>query len=130
LSLAAVLALDIPLLDPSSEPQLTRFINIGRRANVPATVIACLEREARATSTYEKITACSLRSSTKLTPRRLEGLAVEGIIIDIFIVNVTKYTEQKSILELSEDEVWPQTEANAKSLRYFVEKLYVQPGEK
>lgn len=57
-------------------------------------------------------------------------MAAQGITIDVFVANVAKFTEPKSLLELGANEVWSQIEANVKSPLYFSEKFYAQPSEK
>lgn len=106
-------------------------IIIGRRADVLATAVATLETEAKTTGTNTKIISrvCDV-VDFKQVEEFWEYLKKEGIVVDVFIANVAKFTETKSILELGADEVWNQMEVNVKSPLYFVEKFYAQPGDR
>lgn len=106
-------------------------IILGRRAEVLASTAADLEAEAKAASTDTKIIArvCDVVDLAQVETF-WKGLKKEGVIVDVFVNNVAKFTEPKPLLELGADEVWSQMEVSAKSPLYFVEKFYKQGGEK
>jgi NAD(P)-dependent dehydrogenase (short-subunit alcohol dehydrogenase family) len=106
-------------------------IILGRRADVLATAVAALKQEAKTTGTNTKIIsrACDV-ADFKQVEEFWGYLKKEGIVVDVFIANVAKFTEAKPILELGADEVWNQMEVNVKSPLYFVEKFYAQPGDR
>ncbi|CZR53682.1 related to peroxisomal short-chain alcohol dehydrogenase [Phialocephala subalpina] len=107
------------------------IIILGRRADVLAEAVTKLEQEAKITGTNTKIIArtCDVVNMAEVDAF-WKDLAKQGIIVDVFVNNVAKFTDPKPILELGADEVWSQMEVNAKSPLYFVEKFYAQPSEK
>jgi len=105
-------------------------IIIGRRADVIATAVDNLEKEAKTSGTNTKVIGktCDVVNMAEVEAF-WKYLAAQGITVDVFVANAAKFTEPKPILELGADEIWSQMEVNAKSPLYFVDKFYAQPTE-
>jgi hypothetical protein len=102
-------------------------IIIGRREDVLRDASLLLEEEAK-----------SVGSSTIIVSRPMDvtdptqtvafwrELADQDISVDVFVSNVAKFSEEKTILELGADEVWSQVEVNAKAPLYWIEQFHRQ----
>ena len=107
------------------------IIILGRRQSVLETAASLLEAEAKAAGTKTKIAA---RSCDLVKNEDIEAfwndLTAQNITVDILVHSAAKFTEPKPMLELGADEIWSQTEANAKTPLYLTEKFCAQKTDK
>lgn len=72
--------------------------------------------------------SCDITNSGEVTAL-WEYLAVQGIKVDVLILNAAKFSPMQSLFKLGVEEVWSQFEANVKGPLHFAELFSKQDGE-
>ncbi|KAI0154413.1 hypothetical protein GGR57DRAFT_114259 [Xylariaceae sp. FL1272] len=105
-------------------------ILVGRRSDVLKDAKARLEQEAQSLGTNTKIMTSSTDVvDTAQTEKFWKYLSDEGISVDVFVSNATKFSEPKPMLEAGADAVWSHVEVDAKAPIYWLDKFYRQGGD-
>jgi NAD(P)-dependent dehydrogenase (short-subunit alcohol dehydrogenase family) len=86
---------------------------VGRRLEVLQSAAAELTQKAQAAKSPGTVIArqCDVTSKKDLVTL-WDGLAKQGLLVDVLILNAAKFTEPKPLLEIGSDEIWSQVEAN------------------
>lgn len=88
-------------------------IIVGRRLDVLEAAEAELTQKAQTAQVPGKVIArqCDVTNKTE-TSALWDGLAEQGLVVDVLVLNAAKFAEPKLLLETGSDEIWSQIEAN------------------
>ncbi|KAG8165608.1 hypothetical protein KVR01_004160 [Diaporthe batatas] len=105
-------------------------IIVGRRANVLADAAKAIEEVAKQAGKDTKVIHQTLDITDKAGIADLwSGLKDKGIIVDVLVLNATKFSLLAPLLELGSDEIWSMFEANVHGPLMLSEAFVKQSGD-
>ncbi|KAK5048214.1 hypothetical protein LTR84_005884 [Exophiala bonariae] len=109
-----------------AEASAFKVILTGRRKDVLENSTSKLSKEFKNTLFDARV--CDIVNVTE-SAALWSVLRVEGVSVDILVLNAASFGGQEPILETGFENIWPQYESNVRSLLQFTDQLYKQEDQ-